>query len=222
LDLLSFRSNTLSLPERSRAGAWIRGMMRQLISRFVGKEVAKRWSLLRTAALITLRPSAFSERIATEEADVVLPSSRFFLMAVGIVLANEALFSVAFETAFSDLVHHSFPVFVALTGGAAVYLILKLLFTRGVHFNRTVQSMLYVGGAALIFMVTAIFGLLAADFSLNFGSVIGSGFRLSSRCQQRLNHLSDEYSTSSDLSRLAPSLLAHKDFDERFQFSTAA
>jgi hypothetical protein len=53
-------------------------MMRQLISRFVGKEVAERWSLLRTAALITLRPSAFSERIATEEADVVLPSSRFF------------------------------------------------------------------------------------------------------------------------------------------------
>jgi hypothetical protein len=99
-------------------------MMRQLISRFVGKEVAKRWSLLRTAALITLRPSAFSERIATEEADVVLPSSRFFLMAVGIVLANEALFSVAFETAFSDLVHHSFPVFVALTGGVAQYLIL--------------------------------------------------------------------------------------------------
>lgn len=197
-------------------------MMRQLISRFVGKEVAKRWSLLRTAALITLRPSAFSERIATEEADVVLPSSRFFLMAVGIVLAVEALFSVVFETAFSDLVHHSFPVFVALTGGVAVYLILKLLFTRGVHFNRTVQSTLYVGGAALIFMVTAIFGLLAADFSLNFGSVIGSGFRLSSRCQQRLNHLSDEYSTSTDLSRLAPSLLAHKDFDERFQFSRAA
>jgi hypothetical protein len=68
----------VSLPELSRAGAWIRGIMRQLISRFVGKEVAKRWSLLRTAALITLRPSAFSERIATEEADVVLPSSRFF------------------------------------------------------------------------------------------------------------------------------------------------
>lgn len=197
-------------------------MMRRLISRFVGKEVAERWSLLRTAALITLRPSAFSERIATEEADVVLPSSRFFLMAVGIVLAVEALFSVVFETAFSDLVHHSFPVFVALTGGVAVYLILKLLFTRGVHFNRTVQSTLYVGGAALIFMVTAIFGLLAADFSLNFGSVMGSGFRLSSRCQQRLNHLSDEYSTSTNLSRLAPSLLAHKDFDERFQFSRPA
>jgi hypothetical protein len=101
-------------------------------------------------------------------------------------------------------------------------LILKLLFTRGVHFNRTVQSMLYVGGGALIFMFTAIFGLLAADFSLNFGSVMGSGFSLSSRCQQRLNHLSDEYSTSTNLSRLAPSLLAHKDFDERFQFSTAA
>jgi hypothetical protein len=197
-------------------------MMRQLISRFLGKEVAKSWSLLRTAALITLRPSAFSERIATEEADVVLPSSRFFLMAVGIVLAVEALFSVAFETAFSDLVHHSFPVFVALTGGVAQYLILKLLFTRGVHLNRTVQSMLYVGRAALIFMVTAIFGLLATDFSLNFGSVIGSGFRLSSRCQQRLNHLSDEYSTSTNLSRLAPSLLAHKDFDERFQFSRPA
>jgi hypothetical protein len=197
-------------------------MMRQLISRFLGKEVAKSWSLLRTAALITLRPSAFSERIATEEADVVLPSSRFLLMAVSIVLAVEAMFSVVFETPFSNLVHHSFPVFVALTGGAAVYLILKLLFTRGVHFNRTVQSMLYVGGAALIFMVTASFGLIAADFSLNFGSVMGSGFRLSNRCQQRLNHLSDEYSTSSDLSRLAPSLLAHKDFDERFQFSRAA
>lgn len=143
-------------------------------------------------------------------------------MAVGIVLAVEAPFPVAFETAFSDLVHHSFPVFVALTGGLAQHLILKLLFTRGVHLNRTVQSMLYVGRAALIFMVTAIFGLLATDFSLNFGSVIGSGFRLSSRCQQRLNHLSDEYSTSTNLSRLAPSLLAHKDFDERFQFSRPA
>jgi hypothetical protein len=142
-------------------------------------------------------------------------------MAVSIVLAVEAMFSMVFETAFSDLVHHSFPVFVALTGDAAVYLILELLFTRGVHFNRTVQSMLYVGGAALIFMVTASFGLIAADFSLNFGSVMGSGFRLSNLCQQRLNHLSDEYSTSS-LFRLAPSLLAHKDFDERFQSSTAA
>jgi hypothetical protein len=150
------------------------------------------------------------------------PPPAFFLMAVGIALAVEALFSVVFGTAFSDLVHHSFPIFVALTGGVAVYLILKLLFTRGVHFNRTVQSTLYVGGAALIFMVTAIFGLLAADFSLNFGSVMGSGFRLSSRCQQRLNHLSDEYSRSTDLSRLAPSLLAHMDFDERFQLSRAA
>jgi hypothetical protein len=105
------------------------------------------------------------------------PPLAFFLMAVGIVLAVEALFSMVFETAFSDLVHHSFPVFVALTGGVAVYLILKLLFTRDVHFNRTVQSTLYVGGAALIFMVTAIFGLLAAYFSLNFGSVMGSGCR---------------------------------------------
>jgi hypothetical protein len=86
----------------------------------------------------------------------------------------EAIFSLAFDTDFSDMIHHSFPVFVALTGGVAVYALLKLLFTRGVSLRGTVQSTLLVGGAALIVMITLIFGLLTADFTMNIENVRSS------------------------------------------------
>jgi len=148
--------------------------MRRSIQNFVGNEVSKRLKLLQTVMAITFHPSATAERLAEEQADDIWTCFRFFLSAVGIVLAIEAIFSLAFDTDFSDLIHHSFPVFVALTGGVAVYALLTLLFTRGVSLRVTVQSALLVGGAALIVMITLIFGLLAADFTMNFESVRSS------------------------------------------------
>lgn len=148
--------------------------MKETISNFVGNEVAKRWSLVRTAALVTARPSAFADQMPDAERDGLWPSFRFFLKAVGIVIAVEAVFSFVFNTAFSDLLHHAFPILVALTGGVAVYALLKVLFTRAATFKGTVSSSLYVGGAALIMMVTTIFGLLTADFAANYDSVMGS------------------------------------------------
>lgn len=148
--------------------------MKKSISGFVGDQVAQRWSLIRTAGLITFRPSAFAQQMPDAERDGLWPALRFFIKAVGIVIAIEAVFSFVFKTAFSDLVHHAFPILVALTGGVAVYALLKVLFTRTATFNGTVAASLYTGGAALLFMITAIFGLLTADFSANYESVIGS------------------------------------------------
>lgn len=99
---------------------------------------------------------------------------RFFLGCVGLVLAIEAVFSFAFDTAFSDIVHHSFPVLVVLLGGVAVYVCLKLLFTRGVRFTVTLGATLYVGGAAILYMITCIFALLTVDFLVSYPYVKAS------------------------------------------------
>lgn len=130
--------------------------------------------MVRTAALITARPSRFADQMSNEPLTGLWPALRFFLKAVGLVTAVEALFSFTFNTAFSDLVHHAFPVLVALTGGVAVYALLKVLFTQGATFGGTVAASLYAGGAALIVMITMIFGLLTADFAANYDSVMGS------------------------------------------------
>ncbi len=144
-------------------------------SRFVRKEVDKRWSFVRTAAGITVRPTALADQRVGGEPAGLWPAFRFFLTAVGIVLAIEGMFSFMFRTAFSDLVHHFFPVLVVLTGGVAVYLLLKLLLTGTATFAGTVAATLYVGGAALFVMITIIFGLLTADFAMNSESVKNSG-----------------------------------------------
>jgi hypothetical protein len=114
--------------------------MRRMLADVLANEARKRWSLVATAALITVRPSAFIDRLALEDSVGLREPLRFFLVSVGIILAIEAAFSLAFNTAFSDLVHHLFPVFVALTGGVAIYGVLKLLLTRGVDFSRTLQG----------------------------------------------------------------------------------
>ena len=90
------------------------------------------------------------------------------------MLAIEADFSFAFDTAFSAIVHHSFPVLVALLGGVAVYACLKLLATPGVRFNPTLATTLYVGGAAILFMIMCIFVLLTADFLASYPDVKAS------------------------------------------------
>jgi hypothetical protein len=88
--------------------------MRRMLADVLANEARKRWSLVATA-LITVRPSAFIDRLALEDSVGLREPLRFFLVSVGIILAVEAAFSLAFNTAFSDLVHHLFPVFVALT-----------------------------------------------------------------------------------------------------------
>jgi hypothetical protein len=148
--------------------------MRSSLAKVLTNEAKKRWSLIATAALVTARPSAFIDRVALEDSIDLRAPLRFFLISVGVVLAIEAAFSFVFDTAFSDLVHHLFPAFVALTGGIAIYVVLKLLFTRNVRFASTLEGALYVGGTALLVMITAIFLLLAVDFASNYHSVMAS------------------------------------------------
>ena len=148
--------------------------MRGTLADVLAGEARKRWSLIATAALITARPSTFVDRLAQEDSVDLRAPLRFFLVSVGIILAIEAAFSLVFDTAFSDLVHHLFPVLVALTGGVAIYAVLKLLLTRNVDFSRTLQGALYVGATGLLVMITAIFLLLTADFAHNYTSVMGS------------------------------------------------
>jgi hypothetical protein len=99
---------------------------------------------------------------------------RFFLASVGIVLAIEALFSFVFNTAFSDIVHHAFPILVVLAGGLTIYAFLKLLLTPGVRFAQTAADTLYVGGGALLLMISVIFVLLTADFLVSYNGVVNS------------------------------------------------
>lgn len=148
--------------------------MSNSVAGLVGQEISKRWSVLRTVGLITARPASFADRMPATAANGLWPALRFFVKAVGIVIAIEAAFSFAFNTAFSDLVHHAFPILVALTGGVAVWAVLKVLMTRSATFNETVAASLYVGGAALVVMITTVFALLTADFAANYASVMGS------------------------------------------------
>jgi hypothetical protein len=141
----------------------------------IASEALKRWSLLKTVALVTAQPSVFAERLAADNESGIRAALGFFGISVGIVLAIEAAFSFAFQTEFSDLVHHLFAVFVALTGGVAVFCLLKTLFTRSATFNGTMRASLYVGATALLVMTTVIFALLTADFAQNHTSVMTSG-----------------------------------------------
>jgi hypothetical protein len=111
--------------------------------------------------------------MAQREADLK-GATRFFLACVGIVLVIEAIFSFAFDTAFSDIVHHAFPILVVVAGGFTMYAFLKGLLTRGVHFAPTMEATLLVGGAALLVMITTIFALLTADFLFSYDAVKSS------------------------------------------------
>ncbi len=150
-------------------------MLTHLLKRIIAQEANKRWSLVATAAEITLRPSAFADTMAKRPGGPLRAACRFMLLTVGTVLLIEAVFSYVFKTAFSDFIHHAFPILVAATGGIAVYALLKLLWTRTARFSDTLAGCLYVGGTALLVMVVAIFTLLTVDFATNTTSVMTSG-----------------------------------------------
>lgn len=150
------------------------GAVAKAIGDWLSTEVKRRASVVSTASKITFRPSAFADALASDMEPGVSAAFRFFLGSVALVLAIEAVFSFAFDTAFSDIVHHSFPVLVVLLGGVTVYLCLKLLFTPDVSFNPTLGTTLYVGGAAILFMITSIFALLTADFLVSYPHVKAS------------------------------------------------
>lgn len=135
--------------------------------------VRKRVSVVATAAQATFRPTAFAGGMAARETDLK-GAARFFLASVGIVLLIEAGFSFAFDTAFSDIVHHAFPILVVLAGGFTIYLFLMGLLTPGVRFGTTMEATLLVGGSALLVMITTIFALLTADFLVSYAAVKSS------------------------------------------------
>lgn len=147
-----------------------------MLSNIISREAQKRWSLLATTAEITLQPSKFASRLKQhQDAASLRPALRFMLLSVGSVLLLEVLFSLIFNTTFSDLIHHSFAILVVVTGGVAIYCVLKGLFTRNVDFMATLQAALYVGCAALFVMITLIFAVVSLDFALNYNSVMHSG-----------------------------------------------
>jgi len=155
--------------------AWRPHVLTHLLKRAVVHETNKRWSLFATAAEITLRPSAFADTMAQRPGGPLRAASRFMLLAVGTVLIIEAVFSYVFNTTFSDLIHHAFPILVAATGGLSVYVVLKLLWSRTARFSNTLAGCLYVGGTALVVMIGLIFLFLTFDFAANYNSVMSSG-----------------------------------------------
>jgi hypothetical protein len=142
-----------------------------IIASWLLRQARSRLSIVATASRITFRPSAFADEICSQQSSSSLKALKFFVGCVGIVLAIEGIFSFTFNTAFSDLVHHSFPVLVALFGGVTLHAFLKLLATPGIRFTGTLNTALYVGGAALVFMITTIFVLLTADFLAHYRDI---------------------------------------------------
>ncbi len=142
-------------------------------------EIRKRLSVIATAGAVTFRPSTAADRLGLSPDSDLKPAFNYFLACVAIVLVVEAGFSFVFNTAFSDLVHHFYPVFVALLGVITIYLFLLLLLTPGLTFAGTAAATLYVGGTALLVMIMSIFVLLTADFAHNYQSV------MSSSCEHR-------------------------------------
>jgi hypothetical protein len=138
------------------------------------RQAEQRLSALRSVGRVSCAPGRFTSTLKQSDADV-WKALRFFMTVVGLIIVIETVFSFVFNTAFSDLVHHFFPALVALTGGFLIYALLKLSFTRGVIFSRTLEASLYIGGTALAVMITSIFALLSIDFGINYQSVMSSG-----------------------------------------------
>jgi hypothetical protein len=136
-------------------------------------ETNKRLSVLANTARITFAPSDYAAASRYAQPDV-LRAFKYFLGCVGIVLVIEALFSFAFDTAFSDLVHHAFPVVVVLLAGFSVYVLLKIVFTPNVTLAGTLDATLNVGGAALLVMIAIVFALLTADFLVSYDAIRAS------------------------------------------------
>lgn len=141
---------------------------------WVVERAKSRFSVLATVFAITITPNSYAASLTAGEAPGGLKAFKFFLSCVGIVLAVEAAFSFVFKTAFSDLVHNTFPALVALLSSLSIYIILKVLFTPGVTLPETMTHTLNVGGAGLLVMIITIFALLTIDFGLNYREVVDS------------------------------------------------
>jgi hypothetical protein len=145
------------------------------VTSLIKSEARKRLSVVSTAVQMTFRPSAFAADMSQRrEGGDLGRAMKFFLAAVGIVLAIEALFSFVFNTAFSDIVHHAFPILVVLAGSVTIYVLLKMLLTQGIGFKETAEGTLYVGGGALLVMISVIFAMLTADFLVSYQGVVNS------------------------------------------------
>ena len=146
----------------------------------VSRQTKKRLSVLSTAANMTVRPTATAAAKAAahdmtaQSAGALNKAFEFFLSCVAIILVIEAVFSFAFNTAFSDLVHHFYPVLVAALCVLTIYLFLKLSMTKNINFAQIATSTLYVGGTALLVVITSIFVILTMDFLTNYQSVMTS------------------------------------------------
>lgn len=151
--------------------------MRLAVSDWVSRQVRTRFAVLSTASTLTFRPSSFARDVCNRTDIDIASAMRFFWTCVGIVLAVEAAFSFGFATEFSDIVHHSFPVLVVLTAGFTIWLILKLLLTKGLRLDATLALTLYTGGAAILFTVVTVFALLTADFLASQDAVRASPCR---------------------------------------------
>lgn len=150
-------------------------MFAGIIKRVLAHEARKRWSLLTTAFAVTASPTAFVHENVTPNPAALRAATRFILLAVATVLLIETAFSLVFQTAFSDLIHHAFPILVALTGGFAIYVVLKLLWTKAATLSGVLTGSFYVGGTALLVMLALIFLWLGIDFTINYNSVLNSG-----------------------------------------------
>ncbi len=144
------------------------------LSNFLSTKAKRKLSVLSTAASITVQPSIFARQLDLSTGDDLRRAFKFFLACVAIIIAIETAFSFAFGTAFSDLVHNFFPVFVALLGVVTIYVFLKLLLTPDVLFQSVATGTLYVGGTALLVLISSIFVLLTFDFATNYQSVMTS------------------------------------------------
>ncbi len=149
--------------------------MAHTFSEFFVQQLQRRLSVLATAANVTARPGSFANNLVDTNHQDLSAAVGYFFKCVAFVLFIETAFSFVFKTSFSDLVHHAYPIFIALLGVLTIYVFLKLLLTPGLTFAGAATATLYVGGTALLVMITLIFSLLTADFASNYDSVMSSG-----------------------------------------------
>lgn len=151
-------------------------MLKPLLD-WVRRQAAARFVVLARVLGITFRPSDFAADFASGRAGGVGHAFRHFATCVGLLLVVEGVFSLAFDTEFSDIVHHSFPVLVVLASGVTVHLCLKLLLARSADLGLTSAASYYVGGSALLVTFGVVFAVLAVDFAAHSAAVAQSPCR---------------------------------------------
>lgn len=150
------------------------GDMLGALRNWLSRQTRDRVTVLAKACRIAFRPSTYVEELRSRPGTTVGAAFKFFLSCVGLALAAEAVFSLTFDTAFSDIVHHSFPILVALLGSVTLYALLLLLGTPRLHFKPTLATALETGGAAVLLMVGLALALLTADFLASYQEVKSS------------------------------------------------